>query len=909
MSKKIISLFMIISMLLSCVAVSVSADSAENQAYTNSTEFLKGLGIIDGSADINTNVTRAKAAEFICAMLDEDKNHTRFRGIFSDVSEDSEGALCIERLADLGIIRGGENFTYRPSDMLTYQDAQAMFAYVLGYGLVENMGKTPYKVASEFGIMDSVTAEFDFVTVGDFYVMMRNALKSGMYIESSFGAEKSVYKTDQMLMNKVYDIVYADGIITKNDLTSLWAAESASASEIWLKLSDDSEIKITVPDYEVIRDEIGKNVRVYYKDSDDMSKYQFVYYELRNNKILNFGLERVGGSKIDPAEGKMSYYDSSDSLKTAKLASDASIIYNGVVYKSNNFDLAEAQGKVGTVELIDADSDSKYETIKINMYRSIVAGNVSIENHFITDKFEAKNTLDINETSYDKIFVYDENGAPASLEDITIGDVVSAAVSDVFKGQNILTIRFSTKSVSGRITENELSEKTPYVVIDEENKYYVFDRALSGKYNQSSDVVAYLDVFGNIIYITNDFTRDMQYGIMVGIRKYDSEKDGLDEVSLKIISTAGNIIDYILDKKPYIDGNSYKDRIDEAYAALINVSVKTNKIDQFPQGVYPIRYKLSSDGKTVKKIDTVAVGADNNDDTLKLLCAGTYYVNTGRVLGWKVPYAEDAVVLELSATDYSDIETFRDEENINVSSTSSACRVGSGIHVMALKSDNNSSEADFIIKFNNVGTNIDNENNLFVVDTVSDRYNEKHETTMKYVTGYLMGSKTQFWVEYEHPQIELINSLERGDIIRYNLSQDNRLLTCENILRQGPKGFTTYSVMDSGFREDWGTGVTILCGYAYSMDKTFVRTNMFETGLISDTAATLDWDNLLKTDALKYVNVMSSIAVTVVDMGNDLVTTGSASDISDYVNFGTDCSMIVAKYRRGNLSEVVVYNK
>ena len=184
MKKRIISLIAAVAVLITAIQTAVTdmgviAAADDYAPYTQSKAFLEGIGIIDGKDDINMNVTRGKAAALICSMLDANQNLLGYRGIFVDVAEDNEDALSIEKLADLGIVRGGDDYTYRPFDMLTYTEAGYIFANTLGYGLISGSGITPVQVITEFGINDGVKADFDYVTLGDFYVMMKNAPSFG----------------------------------------------------------------------------------------------------------------------------------------------------------------------------------------------------------------------------------------------------------------------------------------------------------------------------------------------------------------------------------------------------------------------------------------------------------------------------------------------------------------------------------------------------------------------------------------------------------------------------------------------------------------------------------------------------------------------------------------------------------
>ena len=99
-----------------------------------------------------------------------------------------------------------------------------------------------------------------------------------------------------------------------------------------------------------------------------------------------------------------------------------------------------------------------------------------------------------------------------------------------------------------------------------------------------------------------------------------------------------------------------------------------------------------------------------------------------------------------------------------------------------------------------------------------------------------------------------------------------------------------------------------MCGYVYSKEDTVIKTNRygFES---SDTVkvgapADVKWT----TDPLWYSGTTGA-AVIVVDDSDEKVSAGSVNDILDYENFGSECSLVVMKYRSNVLKEVIVYNK
>ena len=912
MKKRIISLIAAVAVLITAIQTAVTdmgviAAADDYAPYTQSKAFLEGIGIIDGKDDINMNVTRGKAAALICSMLDANQNLLGYRGIFVDVAEDNEDALSIEKLADLGIVRGGDDYTYRPFDMLTYTEAGYIFANTLGYGLISGSGITPVQVITEFGINDGVKADFDYVTLGDFYVMMKNALFSGSYVQSTYGSKNEYTKSDKTLLYSIYEIVYDDGRIVRNDVTSLWSAEDYGNAGMLLELGSGDTVEIKTANPAAVRDDLGKKVRVYYKKNKATGDFDYIYHEVKSvNKTLTIRLDAIDASGTAIENGTVAYYSDSDRLLRVNLSSDVCVIYNGVAYKSSSFDFKAAADKVGTVELIDYDGDSRYETVKITAYDSVVAGVVSTSNNFISDKYETNRIIDIDEDKYTKIFVYDADGNETDFSAITNGSVVSAAKSDTYGTENVLTLRVSMNVINGKITNVKKVGSVQYITIDDGDTYGAYDRAAAESFGRNENIVAYIDAFGNIVYTTTDYNRDMQYGVLAGVGKPTSALD--PTIKVKIVSSAGKVGEYELDKKIQIDGKSYSGQENEAYARLNGISFKTSDIT-FPKGVSPIRYKLSADGLTVKKLDTILSDKEGTDDALELLGSGTYYCNSGQVLGWSIPFAADAVVLEFLSPDYSEPSAFREELDIDVNNAS-VFRQGTSYHVAALKSDKESSAADFLLKFNFTEIKIGYDNDLFVVDEVSEGINETQDSIMYLVSGYLKGSYTQFWVDKSHSQTDIITSLKRGDIIRYDTSKDGRLINCEKLLTLDGEGkMTTYTADGNNFRRDWGSTLTLICGYAYSVDGSLIRTNRFDAGTYDMDVSKLDWNSLIAGGSLGYIGATSSIPVTVVDMGRDKIEAGSTEDIYDYLNFKNESSLVFAKYRSGNLSEIVVYNK
>lgn len=881
----------------------------EYQPYTEAVDLLIGFGITDGSLDLTDGVSRGMAAKLICSMLNENDNLLKYRGIFADVPENNEYALYIEKLADLGIVKGDGNYNYRPDAVISYEEVGYIFAYTMGYGLIQGEGESVIKTISRFGIMDNIRRDYDFVSIGDFFLMMKNALLSNLFVRETYGEKPGIYESEQTLLYKVYKIAYADGIITKTDVTSLWSAGGSNDDRVWIQLKNGgSDLKLKVNDYTKIREDLGKSVRVYYKTDNAKTDAEYVWHSIDSyNRTLNINLEMVenGTSKIT-ASGRVSYYVNDRKPNIANLASSVNIIYNGVVYKNSNFDLDTIDGKVGNIELIDADGNANYETIKITAYDSVIVNNISTEHNYITDKYDTDKKINIDKDNYNKILIYDADGKETDFSAIVSGCIVSAAKSDAFSGNDLLVLRVSTKTLNGKITKYNKGTFVPYIVIDNSEKFNLFDRAAEKECKEKSSVITYVDVFGNAVYISDDFLRDMQYGILAGVTR---SKGGFSPVvTARLIFADGEAKELEIDKKVMIDGVSYNDKGEEVYNALNNVKLSIPNVN-LPQGVYPIRFKLDEDGNKIKKIDTKNTVEKSSDDSFEYMGGGKFYVNSGQIFGWTIPYSSDSIVLELSMPDYSDLSSYMNKNYVSVG-TASKFATSSTYRIMAFKSDSEAETAEFIIRFTNAGEAIDYSNSLFVIDSIMSGYNEEEGRTMTQVSGYLNGSLTYFWMDNEFGKSSEILALKQGDIIRYNATPDSKIIQYEPILIRNDDGtYKSYDVSGGGLREDSGTSVTILCGYVYSMQNTIICTNVFNTGAIPASAASVDWAGLKNESKLRYTNLTSNIPVTSVDFDREKIEIGSIDNIRDYKNLKNDSSLFVARFRSGALREVVVYNK
>lgn len=165
MMKKSMAFAFCLSMLcISANAASPFPDVPENASYAKAAEVLVELGVFQGDSQGNFNpdnsITRAQAATVICRLVGvEEEAQTMTQQVFSDVPSSHWAVGNIAKAAELGIIGGYNDGSFRPSNPVTQQQMIKMLVCAWGYGPdAENIGGFPkgyIKIAEELGIIIS----------------------------------------------------------------------------------------------------------------------------------------------------------------------------------------------------------------------------------------------------------------------------------------------------------------------------------------------------------------------------------------------------------------------------------------------------------------------------------------------------------------------------------------------------------------------------------------------------------------------------------------------------------------------------------------------------------------------------------------------------------------------------------
>lgn len=919
MKKKFMALTLVLLFILQSFCVTVNAESTVNTPTLIANEeskyeaLLNALGIFEEGIDKTVSITRGEAAGYLVKFLNEGDNLLSYRGVFSDVSASEKNALEIEKLADLGIIRGDGNYCFRPTDYLTYNEAIYLFGCVIGYGAVSDFNHNAASYVKRHGIMNNVKAVFDYVNVSDLMIMMYNALHSTVLEQNVYGSNGSYTESKENLLYKNFDILYANGTVVKNDLTYLWTAQGINNDDVELDCGNGERLLINTNGKSVLRDCLGKYIKVYYKAEKNVDSYDYVLHDVSPaNKIINIGLEQVDLSNSDIGNRKLTYYIG-DKETNIIFSEDFYIIYNNAAYKSNEIELASFLNKVGKLELIDNNYDSAYDVLKINVYDSIIVGSVSLNYNTICDKYDSSKIINIDEDKYNGIFVYNEAGEEITLDEIEVDDVISVAKSSTFgELNNFIEIRVSKSYLSGEITKYKKDTYAPTIIINENDNYPLADRATSMTadfYKIGKRFIGFLDVFGNIVYITDDYGRDMQYGVIV---KMGNNVKGLyNDVRVKMVTLAGTIEEFKIAESVLIDGKKYDNLPAEVHSKLSEAKLTIDGLS-LPSGIIVVKYRIDNKGE-IKVIDTENPVKGGYTDILEKMCGGKVVVNSDMVIGWEHPFDENTTVLTFVSDDYSDDSSFDENLNVIIGTGKNSIKTSKEHHLAAYKCNPDSPYADFVVRFEK--NEIEYDEALFVIDEVIEAYDEKKETNIYQICGYLAGvykelrmSKIGAYKEKKGSvktlSTELI-SAQKGDVIRCLLSADNTILSYEYIIKNGNNmELCDINKNTATPRVDATDSMNIILGYVKERKGVFVKMNQLSAGIVPVINNKEYWNGKF----IYAISTLKSIPLVIVDKQMEKVFVGTAEDILDYSSYGAKCSKILVRYRSNIPKDIVIFN-
>ena len=515
-----------------CVITSVNAaplftDVPEDSNEERVLNVITGVGLMkgyeDGSFMPREAVKRGEIAQILCNALsyeyevsdeqivweDEylgnDSKDTELivaenkESRWNDVPKNNWAYKAIEQIAAIGIMAGDGNGNFRPGDTVTYNEAIKVILNLCGYekeaGFFGGYPDGYAKIAAENGMYkgisgtgDSKMSRMDIARL--FYNSFELPVREYKYNGTGFVVTPD---NEESFMNDKMDVYAVTGALTQTDITSVDSDVRCEKGRASLNgftfLFDDDKSEI--------RDYIGREIRIFVHKNEDEDYELLCWEETGKDKITV-----IDANDFEKFSDNTFSYEVNGKIKSLKVDDGFSLIYNGKylgTYDDNIFDFEN-----GTITVIDS-KNFDVDTVVVEDYKSGYISVIDTKGMFIIDKLaEGSQNAVIEFEPEDKdVFysIYDSTGSRMAFEEMAAGAI------NYITNDGYIKLYFSSDKVSGIVAGVRDKDDGQYIRIDDVD-YKVAEEYLDSKNNiplsKGMKIVGYVDVWGNIVWITNE---------------------------------------------------------------------------------------------------------------------------------------------------------------------------------------------------------------------------------------------------------------------------------------------------------------------------------------------------------------------------------------------------------------------
>lgn len=564
---------------------------------------METFGFSEEGTDYDKPCTRAEAAEIamrICgANVGGPKN---FAAAFGDVTSENRYYPYIVSACDMGVMSVDKDVNFRPDDYISVAQASKAFIVITGYVIIPAF---PQNFAKRLGILDGVTVG-DRLTVGQVYTMAYNTLHIP-YVSVTYGSTMEYEGSDKSVLELYHNISYREGVVTENEYTSLQK-----------KFDDKTEGNLKVG-YETYRysanDCLGMHVRYYY---DNYNKKIVYCAPDDENEVLT-----IDSADVTEYDGNRIEFEEDGKKRKETVPKDIDIIYNGAAYPLCTKD--EFVPQIGSVSLIDNNTDGKYDVAVITSYRSVVVKGTNASTQSIYDKFGAK-AVSVGEDGYLEVIA---DGSRGSIGNVEKDSVVLAAESygGSFKYAKVLVL---TDAAKGKITM--ISDDSYFLG---EREVAMYDGYVCDSEPKVGDGVSIYLFNRKGVAIVENGESELIFSYIVDAAK----KGAIDQsLSVKCITDTGDSQIFEFAPNVRINGTVYSN-VDEIMTMLGNSAALSKTSSGYPYA-QPILYRADGDGRiTTLRILTDSLPpsdenlvTDGSADVVYHNCNYTFYDGNGKLV-------------------------------------------------------------------------------------------------------------------------------------------------------------------------------------------------------------------------------------------------------------------------------------
>lgn len=807
--NKILALVIVLAMALTTVAFAGTfSDVTSEESYSEAVEVMAALGLLtgyeDGTFGPDKTITRAEFAAVIVRALgmEDSAKGSAASTMFSDVASDNWAAGYVVIASQQNIIKGYPDGTFKPNNVVKYEEAVTMIIRALGYepkfANVENAYPTSYLAQANTsgittGAMLSIGSEASRAIVAR---LVYNALDVEKMEQTAFGSdvEYSVPNDAETLLSENLNVAKLEGSITSisfsneenklnYDITKV--AEQYEEGGLYFDgpfTTNDGETGTTFTYAD------GVNLVKYYSTvayvdmSDDSEPVILAIVEKAGkNKTLQLTATQTKGGSFD---GKvLSYFKNSaeEDSKATEVKAETTKIFanlNAAPLTKKEFTEGYAAGKYPVVTLIDNDSASNgYEVIHVTDYYSAVVSEKNDRTYKLSfeDKNNTKkNNIYLNPTAEDYSFsITDVAGATVAYEDIQVGDVINVFVSTDEESKEYREVVVTSEKVEGSVSEDNGDGE---YVINGETYKVADDVTLSA----GDTGVFSVDMYGIVLKYELGDSSNRSFGVLYALYE---DTNGIDNEPKAIIYTAdGAFTTYSFAKNVNYNGDSSK-----PYNTVKNVDVAST-IKFAEQKI--VMFAVNSSNE-INELYWES-GINYRDENYKWSKdTGKYKASSSKLGSEFIPenftfvtLSDDAWQIPDDASTTDTNESTLDRTSFGISTAAVLSEDATDDYVYEVITNENLEEMAFAVLFG-LKARTDKASDVMYVTAVGTG-TDAEGNKAKIITGTVAGEKVSFTateaagevVVYDNVDEEngTVAEIEKGDVIQYALNAENEAL-------------------------------------------------------------------------------------------------------------------------------------
>ena len=625
--KKILSLLLFTALIVNLLSFQIVFAEEANEyspLYSDETEFLKKLQILDEAFDPTKQVTKAELAKMVIKVMHPEVDFSAegeyATFIFNDVSKDHEYYSYIKACKDMRIVSGDSEGNFKPDSVVTLTDVITVLTNALGYTVYANeLGGYPtgyYQVAYNTDLLDGVKASLSETVNADTVAkVIYNSLFADITGIASISKDGISIKIEEgkNLLSERLDIHEFDAIVYDNGVSAIKGDSMGDTERVVIQERSTGYLYSAYVNDTDIASYLGYRVKVFIRNNQAVGRNEVVHVSLhKRTQSISINSDMLINANADYLEYEENKADGK--IKKIKFGELRPILlFNGL--RITDKGLEEVIPNDGILTFIDNDGDNIFDIVDVlsfnyssegNIYnapaRNIIVDSVTTINgeKRISCMLNPANSLDLEdeELGYAFTAISDKK----SIYDIGTYDVIS--ISETIRPVDGKKFYFLT--VNSDLVIGVLNSTGPENEIDVNGISYEVSGGLTSIKTRYFSTLALgaqiylcLDATGKVAYSVSEEVNSKNYGYLIAMRE---KSDGDDYLVVKLFTKDGEIKTLPVSSKVTIDGVSCP-TVSTQMTALAKRDSSSSKESFDSSYARPVIYKENSNGEIIK-IDT-----------------------------------------------------------------------------------------------------------------------------------------------------------------------------------------------------------------------------------------------------------------------------------------------------------------